>query len=275
NRLIMIQRQRNIIRGHKELVALQNKDIVDSIQYAKLIQKSVLPSQKQFRDVFPDSFILYNPKDIISGDFYWLYEAGDTVYFSVSDCPGRGVPGAFMSIIGSSLLNDAISSKGLSQPSEILDEVKNEYVRALELSAENTLSGDDMKAVLCAWDKNGAMQYAAANMSLLIIRDGQVIETHSDNRGIGFSLGPPLPFTNHSISLKKGDTLYMYSDGYQNQFGGEKGKKFRVKKLRSLLAGNSGEPMEKQQHILEATIENWRGSTEQVDDILVMGLKLN
>ena len=200
---IIIQRQRNVIRGHKEVVALQNKDIVDSIHYAKRIQNSVLPSQKQFRDVFPDSFILYNPKDIISGDFYWLYEAGDTVYFSVSDCPGRGVPGAFMSIIGSSLLNDAISSKGLSQPSEILDEVKNEYVRALELSAENTLSGDDMKAVLCAWDKNGAMQYAAANMSLLIIRDGQVIETHSDNRGIGFSLGPPLPFTNHSISLKK------------------------------------------------------------------------
>ena len=153
--------------------------------------------------------------------------------------------------------------------------MKNEYIQALELSAENTLSGDDMKAVLCAWDKSGGIQYAAANMSLLIIRDGQVIETYSDNRGIGFSVGPPLPFSNHSFSLKKGDTLYMYSDGYQNQFGGEKGKKFRGKNLRSLLAENASEPMEKQQYILETTMENWRGSTEQVDDMLVMGLKLN
>lgn len=273
SRLLVIRRQRNTIEKQKEVVALQNKDIVDSINYAERIQHSILPSDELLKNTFSNSFVMYKPKDIVSGDFYWVQEKNETVFFSVADCLGSGVPGAFMSIVGTSLLSDALANTELQNPAEILNKVQKEYVQALELSEENALSSGDMRVALCAWNKNGTLQYSAANMPMLLVREGEIVTTKVDKNGIGFSGDVEVVFENHTLSLQKGDTVYLYSDGYQDQFGGGKGKKFKAAEFKKLLLNNYKEPMEKQKQILLETIRKWRGSTEQMDDILVMGIQ--
>ena len=271
NRLQVTRRQKKVVEEQKELVEEQKKDITDSIRYAENIQRALLPTIENLKDALPDGFILFQPKDIVSGDFYWMQHHNDKVYFAACDCTGHGVPGAFMSMIGSSLLDEAVVEKGITQPNEIFFEVRKGFINALKQTGETQKDG--MDAVLIAWDKKSNLQVAAAYSPVLIIRKGEIQELKPDRQPVGFHTGEQKPFTHHEMKLEKGDTVYLFSDGYPDQFGGKKDKKFMMKNFKKLLLSIQDKTMNEQKAILEETLAEWKGDTEQVDDILVMGVR--
>ena len=250
----------------------QKKDITDSIQYAENIQRALLPGTEQL-SLLPEHFVLFNPKDIVSGDFYWMQHYKNSVYLAACDCTGHGVPGAFMSMIGSSQLDEAVIEKGLTKPNEIFYEVRKGFIDALKQTGEKGQQKDGMDATLIAWDKNNKLQYAVANNPLFLIRKGELLETKPDRQPVGFFTGEQKPFTQHELFLEKGDTVYIFSDGYHDQFGGPKDKKFMVKNFKKLLLSIQEKSMDEQKTILEETMVEWKGNTEQVDDILVIGVR--
>ncbi|HIA37787.1 MAG TPA: hypothetical protein EYN89_13900, partial [Flavobacteriales bacterium] len=205
----------------------------------------------------PDGFILFQPKDIVSGDFYWMQHHNDKVYFAACDCTGHGVPGAFMSMIGSSLLDEAVVEKEITQPSEIFFEVRKGFINALKQTGETQKDG--MDAVLIAWDKQSTLQVAAAYSPVLIIRNGEIQELKPDRQPVGFHTGAQKPFTHHELKLEKGDTVYLFSDGYPDQFGGPKDKKFMMKNFKKLLLSIQDKTMNEQKTILETTMAEWKG----------------
>jgi len=270
---IVIEGQKQIVEEQKELVEEQKKDLTDSIHYAENIQQSLLPTIDDLKEVLPDGFVLFQPKDIVSGDFYWLQHHKDKVYFAVCDCTGHGVPGAFMSMIGSSLLDEAVVEKGVTKPNEIFFEVRKGFIDALKQTGALASQKDGMDAVLCSWNKNGNLEYALAYNPLLLIRKGELIETKADKQPVGFHTVEQKAFTHHELKLEKGDTVYIFSDGYSDQFGGPKNKKFMLKHFKKLLLSVQDKTMNEQKTILETTMAEWKGDTEQVDDILVMGVR--
>ena len=270
NRLQVTRRQKKVIEEQKGVVEEQKKDIMDSIQYAENIQKALLPSAQEL-SLIPDGFVLFQPKDIVSGDFYWMQHHNDRVYLAACDCTGHGVPGAFMSMIGSSLLDEAVVEKGITQPNEIFFEVRKGFINALKQTGETQKDG--MDAVLIAWDKKSNLQVAAAYSPMLIIRKGEIKDLKPDRQPVGFHTGAQEPFTHHELKLEKGDTIYLFSDGYPDQFGGSKDKKFMMKNFKKLLLSIQDASMNEQKEILETTMAEWKGDTEQVDDILVMGVR--
>ena len=272
NRLQVTRRQKKVIEEQKELVEEQKKDITDSIQYAENIQKALLPSAQEL-SLIPDGFVLFQPKDIVSGDFYWLQQHNNKVYFAACDCTGHGVPGAFMSMIGSSLLDEAVVEKGITQPNEIFFEVRQGFINALKQTGEAGQQKDGMDAVLIAWDKKNKLEYSVAYNPLFLIRGGELTETKPDRQPVGFYTDNDIPFTHHELSLEKGDTVYIFSDGYPDQFGGPKQKKYMMKNFKKLLLSIQDKKMNEQKTILETTLAEWKGDTEQVDDILVMGVR--
>ena len=272
NRLQVTRRQKTIIEQQKELVEEQKKDITDSIQYAENIQKALLPAEEDL-SVLPEGFVLFHPKDIVSGDFYWMQHYSNNVYLAACDCTGHGVPGAFMSMIGSSLLDEAVVEKGLTQPNEIFFEVRKGFINALKQTGEKGQQKDGMDATLIVWDKNNKLQFSVANNPLFLIRKGELLETKPDRQPVGFFTGEQKPFTHHELSLEKGDTVYICSDGYPDQFGGKRDKKFMMKNFKKLLLSIQDKTMNEQKGILETTMAEWKGDTEQVDDILVMGVR--
>ena len=267
-----IAEQKNIVEEQKELVEEQKKDITDSIQYAENIQRALLPAEEDL-SVLPEGFVLFHPKDIVSGDFYWMQHHKDVVYLAACDCTGHGVPGAFMSMIGSSQLDEAVVEKGLTQPNEIFYEVRKGFINALKQTGEAGQQKDGMDATLIAWDKNNKLQFSVANNPLFLIRNGELLETKPDRQPVGFFTGEQKPFTHHELSVEKGDTVYIFSDGYHDQFGGPKDKKFMVKNFKKLLLSIQDKKMNEQKTILEETMAEWKGDTEQVDDILVIGVR--
>jgi serine phosphatase RsbU (regulator of sigma subunit) len=271
NRLRVTQRQKKIIEEQKELVEEQKRDITDSIRYAENIQQALLPTIDDLNEALLDGFVLLQPKDIVSGDFYWLQHHKDKVYFAVCDCTGHGVPGAFMSMIGSSLLDEAVVEKGISQPNEIFYEVRKGFINALKQTGDTQKDG--MDAALIAWDKGSTLQVAAAYNPVLIIRNGELREIKADRQPVGFLTGKQKEFTHHEVKLEKGDTVYIFSDGYPDQFGGPKGKKYKLAKFKKLLLSIQDKTMHEQKTLLEDTMAKWKGSIEQVDDILVMGVR--
>ena len=272
NRLQVTRRQKKIIEDQKQQVEEQKKDITDSIRYAENIQKSLLPSAKEL-SLIPDGFVLFQPKDIVSGDFYWMQHHNDRIYLAACDCTGHGVPGAFMSMIGSALLDEAVVEKGITQPNEIFYEVRKGFINALKQTGETGQQKDGMDAVLIAWDKKYRLQLAAAYSPVLIISNGEVKELKPDRQPVGFYTGEQKPFTHHELKLEKGDTVYLFSDGYPDQFGGPKDKKFMMKNFKKLLLSIQDKSMNDQKTILESTMAEWQSDTEQVDDILVMGVR--
>ena len=272
NRLQVTRRQKKVIEQQKELVEEQKKDITDSIQYAENIQRALLPAEEDL-SVFPEGFILFQPKDIVSGDFYWMQHNKDSVYLAACDCTGHGVPGAFMSMIGSSQLDEAVIEKGLTQPNEIFYEVRKGFINALKQTGEKGQQKDGMDATLIAWDKNNKLQFAVANNPLFLIRKGELLETKPDRQPVGFFTGEQMPFTHHELKLEKRDTVYIFSDGYHDQFGGPKNKKFMIKNFKKLLLSIQDKSMNEQKTIIEETMAQWKGDTEQVDDILVIGVR--
>jgi serine phosphatase RsbU (regulator of sigma subunit) len=268
-----VERQTKEIREQKEVVEEQKKDITDSIQYAQNIQRALLPTEQSIQEHFKESFILFQPKDIVSGDFYWMQHRDGVVYFAVCDCTGHGVPGAFMSIMGSSFLDEAVLEKGITKPNEIFQDVRAGFISALKQNDEEESQKDGMDAVLIAWDKKNNLQAAAAQNPVLIIRNGDIRELTPDRQPVGYWPVQQEHFTLHEVELEEGDTLYLFSDGYSDQFGGPKYSKFMTRNLKHLLLSIQDKTMQEQKNILEATMAEWKGDNEQIDDILVIGVR--
>lgn len=254
----------------------KNKSITDSIHYAKRIQRALLPTDALMLQMFPDSFVFFRPKDIVSGDFYWMEQWGHQTLIASADCTGHGVPGAFMSIVGHNILSHAVNVLGLTKPSLILNETNKQLSRKLNQNPDEDTVRDGMDIALCAinYTKN-TMEFAGANNPVWIVRNNEVIEINGDKFPIGVFVGEELQkFTNHEWELQKGDYIYIFSDGYADQFGGPKGKKFKYKEFQKMLLDNHKKPMVEQKKILETRFDEWRGSLEQVDDVLVIGIRV-
>jgi ligand-binding sensor domain-containing protein/serine phosphatase RsbU (regulator of sigma subunit) len=265
------------IADQKKEIEEKNKDITASIRYAKRIQDAILPPDTFVKTYLPKTFVLFKPKDIVSGDFYWLSDKKDKILFAAVDCTGHGVPGAFMSIVGHNLLDKIVVEQGLTKPSEILDALNKSVSDTLRQSnTEGEHVKDGMDIALCAFDRNTqTFEYAGAFNPLWLIREGQLIETKGDKFPIGnLHIGEQKKFTNHEIPLQKGDTLYIFSDGFADQFGGKDGKKLKYAVFKNMLLSIQHMSMEEQGAFLGNAIDEWRGELEQVDDILVIGTRL-
>jgi serine phosphatase RsbU (regulator of sigma subunit) len=264
------------IMQQKEEIEEQQRHITDSIHYAKRIQTAILPPDRYVNNLLKNNFILYLPKDIVSGDFYWVDKKEDLIMIAAVDCTGHGVPGAFMSIVGFNQLNYAVNVKKARKASDILDELNFGVTKTLREDQGPTSIRDGMDLALCTIDlKKKKLQYAGALNPLILIRDGELIQYKGDKIPIGTSIqGELSKYTNHLIDLKDGDCLYMFSDGYADQFGGPNNKKFLSKRFRALLFEIHGKPLDEQQQILVRTLEDWMGDVEQIDDIIVMGIKI-
>ncbi len=254
----------------------KNKDITDSIAYAKKIQDALLPSMSYAKNILPEHFILFKPKDIVSGDFYWIEEWKHQVFIAAVDCTGHGVPGAFMSILGSDLLHEIIKDHGITKPAAILNAMDKGLAKILHQHTASNEVKDGMDIAFCAIDKrNNLLEYAGAFNPLWLIRDNTLQEFTADKQPIGvFIDDQPKLFTNHEIKLLPGDLIYIFSDGYADQFGGQHGKKFRYKQLEEIVLANCSKPLYVQKDILEIKFDEWKGDLEQVDDMLVIGVRI-
>lgn len=274
------EKQKGIIELKSMQLEEKNREIVDSITYARRLQEAILPPQKLVKQYLNDSFILYKPRDIVAGDFYWMetvpssVSAGNVILFAVADCTGHGVPGAMVSVVCSGAMNRAVKEFGLTSPGPILDKVRDLVIETFEKSESEVKDGMDIS--LCALDLNTyQLTWAGANNPLWILRnDTQTIEeVKADKQPIGVT-DHPKPFTTHQLQLHKDDVVYLSSDGYADQFGGEKGKKLKDANLKKLLLEIYREPMEQQSKQLNEAFEAWRGGLEQVDDVCVIGVRV-
>ncbi|HEY1040813.1 MAG TPA: tetratricopeptide repeat protein [Bacteroidia bacterium] len=245
----------------------KNKSITDSIHYAQRIQSVLLTSHSYIRENLEHFFILNKPKDIVSGDFYWAIRHNDYFYFQLADCTGHGVPGAFMSLLGISFLNEIVLERNIKEPNDILNHLRADIIKAFTDKDTNTQMNDGMDCVLCRFDlKTNMLHYAAGNNSIVIIRNNEAMQLHGDKMPVGKSPRDHESFKLNVFQLEKGDSLYMFTDGFPDQFGGSEGKKFKVKNVRELLLKISSNPIEGQQKLLNDFFENWRGNLEQIDD---------
>ncbi len=268
--------QKIVIEGQHQKLNLTYKEITDSIYYAKRIQDALMTSTVYMKDVIPESFIFFQPKDVVSGDFYWVYRSSKgQIYFTVADCTGHGVPGAFMSMIGTSLLNEFIIENSIENTAEILNSMRKQVIKSLKQEGIQGENKDGMDMALCKFDpKNNSVQYSGAYNPLIHISENKINHVKGDNQPIAFHTGKNEPFTNHEIKLKKGDMLYIYSDGFADQFGGVKGKKYMTGKFKKFLLSISELPIDKQKYLVKSEFTNWMGENEQIDDVCVMGVRV-
>jgi ligand-binding sensor domain-containing protein/serine phosphatase RsbU (regulator of sigma subunit) len=266
----------------KAIIEAKNHDITDSIKYAKNIQEALLPPLHNLHKELSEAFVLYQPKDIVSGDFYWFAKRNNKRFVASVDCTGHGVPGAFMSIIGNTLLNEIVTDKNISQPAEILDELHIGVKTALKQSESENERRDGMDIALCSLNEEGnILEYAGANRPLWIFRvskEGEdSFEMIKANKfpigGMELQENEKRKFTNHSIPVEKGDMIYIFSDGYADQFGGDRGKKFMVGNMQKLILEIRHKPVKEQEAILLEAFQNWKGDLEQIDDVLVIGFR--
>ncbi len=269
----VVRQKEEVERQGRKVVELY-KNVTDSIRYAKRLQESILPPDKRIKEMLPDSFVFYRPKDIVSGDFYWMEESNGRIVFAAVDCTGHGVPGAFMSLVGYNGLNQAVKEHGITRPSEVLKDLNRIAFDTLHKDRDQLMVRDGMDMALCSLDPGTRqMEFAGANCPLYLIRDGELRQYPADKMPIGgFELNGK-GFTDHIIQLRKGDVVYIFSDGYPDQFGGERGKKFLYRRFRELLLEISPLSMEDQKQRLQEELNRWRGSHDQVDDILVIGMR--
>jgi len=264
------------ISEQNKVISEKNKDITDSINYAKRIQEALLPKEEVKQLTTENFFILYKPRDIVSGDFYWFEEQNGILIFCVADCTGHGVPGALMSMIGTTLLRQILDDPFSFNAAEILKKLDQRIIESLKQKSEINPTKDGMDTAICLINiaKNKAV-FAGALRPMVLVRDKEIIAYSSSSFSIG-GFNPEIrkEFINHEIELKKDDTLYLFSDGYADQFGGLKNKKLMIKNFKNNLSEISSFSMEKQKELLNNTFENWRGENEQVDDVLVMGYKV-
>jgi serine phosphatase RsbU (regulator of sigma subunit) len=260
----------------KNLLSSRNKSIEDSLKYAHRIQQAMFTNEKEILRMFPRSFILQKPKDIVSGDFFWAKRVENRIFLAAVDCTGHGVPGAFMSLIGLEFFRQIISINKVFKPSEILNQLNNSFDELFGGDHDISLK-DGMDVSLCSFDlENRTLEYAGAFHPLYIVRNGELMVIKGDKTTIGPNIGfQRLPFNNHEVYLKKDDMIYLFSDGYADQFGGPEEKKFKYRRFRHLLLSVYEKPVEVQHQMLESSINDWRGNLEQVDDILVIGVRIS
>jgi serine phosphatase RsbU (regulator of sigma subunit) len=257
-----------------KVVEEKNKDILDSIHYAKRIQDALLKEEEHTSPHLPDHFVLFIPKDIVSGDFHWAMEKEDHWYVAAVDCTGHGVPGAFMSMLGMSFLNDIVSGTELLIPAEILNRLRDKIVKELRQTGESGGSKDGMDISLIRLNlKTKELQWAGANNALTVVKNGNMNEIKADKQPIGYH-PEQKKFTNHTVQLYSGESVYIYTDGYADQFGGPKGKKFKYKQLEHLILENNQLPLIKQKELLKKTFNDWKGNLEQLDDVCIIGVKV-
>ena len=274
---------REISEKQKEIVEEKQKEILDSITYARRIQRALLTSDEYIKNNLPaEHFILFKPKDIVSGDFYWALrslpamggEGRGLFYITAADCTGHGVPGAFMSMLNISYLNENVIERGISMPNEILDAQRAEIIKSLNPPGSTEISKDGMDCILCAYDFDKMLlHFAAANNPLWLVRNSELIEYKADKMPVGKYTEEMLPFTLQTIALQKGDVVYTSTDGFADQFGAS-GKKMMKKKFKEELLKIHHQPMAEQKEYLNNFFENWKGNTEQVDDVCVIGIKI-
>ena len=264
------------IDKQREELMVKNRSIMDSIIYAQRIQMALLPSNDMFKKVLPNSFILYKPKDIVSGDFYWINTDKEKIYVAAVDCTGHGVPGAFVSIIGFELFRKITTGEGVKNPAQILGSLNSNFTEIFS-DGHHVYLNDGMDLSLCVLDRNEkSLEYSGAFNPLYIIRDETIIEIKANRFSVGADVRlarGEINFKSHKVALEKDDILYLFSDGYSDQFGGPEGKKFKYRRFRHLLLTIHKIPMERQLAILDASIEEWKGDYEQVDDIMVIGIR--
>jgi serine phosphatase RsbU (regulator of sigma subunit)/tetratricopeptide (TPR) repeat protein len=254
------------------IIEEQHKDITDSIQYSKRIQEAIMPPIHLWETTLPDSFLLYKPKDVLSGDFYWMEKTKDAIYFAACDCTGHGVPGAMVSVICSTALNRAVKEFGLKDTGQILNKVRELVLETFEKSEDNVQDGMDIS--LCSLNtKTLSLTWSGANNPLWYLDKGEPKEITATKQPIG-KVDNPVPFATHTIQLNKNDIIYVFTDGYADQFGGPKGKKFKYKQLKELLVNNANKTMKEQRESLLNAFENWKGNLEQVDDVCVIGVRV-
>jgi serine phosphatase RsbU (regulator of sigma subunit) len=273
-----LKKKANIELAQKNaLITEQKKEITDSIEYASRIQNAMLPPGDYIDGLLPERFIIYKPRDIVSGDFYYITEKDGKVICVIADCTGHGVPGAFMSMLGISFLNEIISRhRDLPHSNEILEELRTHVIQSLRQTGRMGESQDGMDLALYIIDPESMkMEFSGANNSLWIFRNGDLIEKKADKMPIGiyYSIDDQV-FTRHNMDLRKGDVLYAFSDGYYDQFGGPMQKKFMIKNFRKMLKQIHNKTMPEQKRIMLETLEQWMADTSQVDDILVMGVRV-
>ncbi len=269
---VIIEKQKHLVEEQKEIVEEKNKEITDSINYAKRIQQAILPPERIFKEALKNSFILFKPKDIVAGDFYWMEKVGDWVIFSAADCTGHGVPGAMVSVVCHNALNRSVREFGLTDPGKILDKTRDLVIETFARSDEEVRDGMDIS--LCAFNSSTKkMKWAGANNPLWIIRNKAWMEFKADKQPIG-KYASQDPFISNEIQLEEGDALYVFTDGYADQFGGPKGKKFKYKPFQELLMMNSEMPVAVQKQKLDEAFEMWKGNLEQVDDVCIIGVKI-
>jgi len=264
------------IEKQKERVQMLYKNVTDSIKYAKRLQNSILPPGQWIKELLPESFVLYMSKDIVSGDFYWVEQVNkDEVLFGAIDCTGHGVPGAFMSLVGYNGLNQAVKEHNLKHPDQILNDLSRLAIASLNRERGSDFIRDGMDLAICKLNKKTrVIEYSGAKNPLYIIRKGELITYTADKFSIGED-NSELKFKLNKIKLEAGDTVYLFTDGYVDQFGGEFGKKFKYQPFRKLLLSIAELPIEEQHEILYETIVKWQGGYEQLDDILIFGVKID
>lgn len=272
------ERQKKLFMEQKLLIEESHREIKDSINYAKRIQSAIIPSNRIIKESFSEAFVLYKPKDVVAGDFYWLEPCKSQVLFAACDCTGHGVPGAMVSVICNNALNRSVREFGLTEPGKILDKTREIVISEFEKSDDEVKDGMDISLISVS-SGNGSggskIEWSGANNPLWILRKAgsEIEEIKADKQPIG-KYADAKNFTTHQKNLEKGDIVYLITDGYQDQFGGEKGKKFKASSLKELLISVRTESMDKQKSLIDAAFEEWRGKLEQIDDVCVIGVRV-
>jgi serine phosphatase RsbU (regulator of sigma subunit) len=268
---------RNFIQKRKanRILEAQKKEITDSINYANRIQDALLPPARQCEDLLGEHFILFRPRDIVSGDFYWLAERDERVIIALADCTGHGVPGAFMSLLGMTFLNEIVRIDKEASACEMLNRLRSKVIETMHQTGERDEARDGMEIALCLLDrKQMKLQYAGAFRPLYLVRKAELLEVKGDRMPIGI-YDELSPFTSQDIPLEQDDAIYLFSDGYVDQTGGPRGKSFRARPFRELLLSIQEKSMDEQKIHLQQHIQSWMGDIRQIDDMSVMGFRMN
>ena len=280
----IIESEHALTVAQKQEIEGKNEEILSSIRYAKRIQTALQPSEIFMKHVFPDCFVFYKPKDIVSGDFYWMDKLevidasgnnSSVICCAVADCTGHGVPGAFMSLIGNNFLKQSVRDKKIYTPAEVLDYLNKNLIQSLNQNLESDPIRDGMDIVFITIDfQKMELQFAGANNPIYVIRDKELMIVKPDKQAIGSVSEVQIPFTNHQIALRSGDLIYLFTDGYADQFGGTNGKKLKYKSMQSLFLSISDLELSEQLSNIRIHFENWKGNLEQTDDVCVLGIRI-
>lgn len=271
-------------KGNRTNLSLENrliyleqkaKEMEESIRYASSLQQSILPNERMFINAFKDAFVLFKPKDIVSGDFHWIAQYDNDIYFAVGDCTGHGIPGAMVNFAGNALLRQIIRREGFSNPADIMSILDKEIVSLFNDNLTTGETRDGMDIAFCRFNLDSMKGYfCGAGRPLILVRNGELEEIKKGNSSIGYNDDTEKIFKTVEFDLMKGDKFYLFSDGYTDQFGGDNVKKFNRRRFRNLLQSLSSYSMKEQKKELSLSYENWKGNQEQIDDVCVVGVEL-